>query len=91
MKRTIYIIGGVLHLLFAAFHAFFYQMFEWKETLSPLSPTNRAIMLVLNNCAIVLFLWIALVSFFFAKELADTKMGKAVSIFVATLPNNLPS
>jgi hypothetical protein len=83
MKRTIYIIGGVLHLLFAAFHAFFHKMFDWKETLSTLSPTNRGIMVVLNNCAVVLFLGIALLSFFFAKELADTKVGRAVSVFVA--------
>lgn len=83
MKRTLYIIGGVLHLLFAAFHGFFFKMFDWQTTLSPLSPTDRAIMLVLNNAAIVLFLGMAVISFMFARELADTKVGKAVSIFVA--------
>ncbi len=83
MKRTIYIIGGVLHLLFAAFHSFFFKMFDWQTTLSPLSPTNRAVMLVLNNAAIVLFLGIAVISFMFARELASTGVGRAVSIFVA--------
>lgn len=83
MKKTLYIIGGVLQIFFAVSHAFFYKMFDWKETLSSLSSINRGIMLVLNNCAIVLFLWIAVLSFFFANELSTTKIGRAVSIFVA--------
>ena len=48
-------IGGVGHILFAAFHLSFPVIFGWDETLGALSNGNRAVVYTLHLAEVVFF------------------------------------
>lgn len=84
MKNLIYI-GGIYCLIFAVFHLAFWKLFDWKNELPKLKSVNRGVMQVLNLRLTYVFLVVAFISFFFADDLINTKLGNvilgAISIF----------
>lgn len=84
MKNLIYI-GGFYCLIFAIFHLAFWKLFDWKNDLPKLKSVNRGVMQVLNLRLTYVFIVVAFISFFFAEDLINTKLGNvilgAVSIF----------
>lgn len=84
MKNLIYI-GGIYCLIFAIFHLAFWKLFDWKNDLPKLKSVNRGVMQVLNLRLTYVFIVVAFLSFFFADDLINTKLGNvvlgAVSIF----------
>lgn len=70
---------------FAIFHLAFWKLFKWKTELPKLNPVNRGVMQVLNLRLTYVFLVVAFISFFFADDLRQTKLGNfilgAISIF----------
>ena len=84
MKNLIYI-GGVYCVIFAIFHIAFWKLFDWKNDLPKLKSVNRGVLQVLNLRLTYVFIVVAFISFFFADDLINTKLGNvilgAVSIF----------
>jgi hypothetical protein len=77
MKTLIYI-GGVYCLAFAVFHLAFWKLFDWKNELPKLKSVNRGVMQVLNIRLTYVFFVVAFLSFFFADELINTKLGNVI-------------
>ena len=84
MKNLIYI-GGIYCLIFAIFHLAFWKLFDWKNDLPKLKSVNRGVIQVLNLRLTYVFIVVAFISFFFADDLINTKLGNvilgAISIF----------
>jgi hypothetical protein len=76
-------IGGFYHLAFVIFHMMFWKMFNWKETLKPLSSLNRAVMQVLNIHLTYFFLIIVIISFFYINDMVNTGLGKALTFAIS--------
>jgi len=75
--------GGIINLLFVAFHLSFWKLFNWGESLASLSPNDRAVMQVLNiHTAYVLAIF-AILSFVFSNEMIATKLGQIIAISIA--------
>ncbi|MEK7724760.1 MAG: hypothetical protein AAB336_10455 [Acidobacteriota bacterium] len=77
MKNLIYI-GGVYCLIFAIFHLAFWKLFDWKNDLPKLNAVNRGVMQVLNLRLTYVFFVVAFLSFFFADDLINTKLGNVI-------------
>jgi len=75
--------GGIYSLGFAIFHVFFWKLFNWGRDLRKLSPVNRAIMQIMNLCLILVFAMMAYVSFFHAKEMTESSIGRTLLFFFA--------
>ena len=76
-------IGGVINLLFAIFHLYFWKLFDWQHELVSLSPDNRAIMQVLNiHTAFTLAVFFIL-SLAFSNEIIATKFGRMFGMAIA--------
>jgi hypothetical protein len=69
------VIGGVLWIGFAAFHAAFWKMFGWRDELAKLSPPNRMIMQASTVVMIYIFMVLAYVSIIFPDYIARTTAG----------------
>lgn len=83
--KTLIFIGGLYCLIFAIFHLAFWKLFEWKTELPKLKPVNRGVIQVLNLRLTYVFLVVSFISFFFADDLINTKLGNfilgSISIF----------
>lgn len=75
--------GGIYLIGFAVFHIYFSKIFKWPEKLHQLDFVNTAIMKLLNLSLIYVFLMFAFISFFFTDELINTKLGRALLIFIS--------
>lgn len=76
-------IGGVINLLFVVFHLSFWKLFNWGQSLSSLSPDDRAVMQVLNIHTAYVLAAFAGVSLVFSNEMSATKMGRTFSLSIA--------
>ena len=84
MKTKLFLqIGGIINLLFVAFHLSFWKLFNWEQSLASLSPDDRAVMQVLNIHTAYALAMFALVSLVFSNELSATKLGRIVSLSIA--------
>ena len=85
MKSTMLSIGGIYCLGFAVLHILFWKIFRWRQDLHRLTPTNRAIMQILNLRLIYVFLLFGVISLVFQDALLNTTFGRfmviAVSLF----------
>ena len=79
MKPTLLVISGGLNVLFGLLHIWLGWEFHHA---THLSPDDRALMEMLNVCAILLILFFAYASFFCRKELLSTALGKAVLVLI---------
>ena len=81
-KRLVQI-GGVINLLFAIFHLFFWNLFDWQHSLASLSLDNSAIMQVLNIHTAYTLAVFFIISFVFSNEMITTKFGQMFSMAIA--------
>jgi hypothetical protein len=63
---------------FALFHAAFWKLFRWPQTLAAAGVANRAIIQIANLRLIYLFLGVAALCVIFPQELRATALGHAV-------------
>lgn len=83
MLKKIFVIAGVLNLLLGVFHLFFWQIFNWPESLTATSVDNRAILQIANIHLTMLILFFGYVSIVHWKDLFRSRVGRAVSFFMA--------
>jgi hypothetical protein len=81
-KRLVQI-GGVVNLLFAIFHLFFWKLFDWQRELVSLSSDNRAIMQVLNIHTAYILMVFFILSLAFSNEIITTKFGRMFGMAIA--------
>jgi hypothetical protein len=74
-------IAGVVSILFTLFHAGFYWLFKWSETLMVLNANDRAILLTFNLISILLLLYSVILALGFARQLIETVAGKSILLF----------
>jgi len=74
-------IAGVVSILFTLFHAGFYWIFKWSQTLTVMNPTDRGILLTFNLVGIILLLYSVILSLGFARQLIETTVGKSLLLF----------
>ena len=65
------IIGGILSIGLAIFHLFFHRYFKWVNDLKKISVVNARIFNILHIGIIALFVFYAVISFVFTKELSQ--------------------
>ena len=78
MKSKLIITGGVLLIVLALFHLSFWNLFNWQEELPKLSAENSGIMQMSAVGFACLFLSLGIVFISFRKEIANTRLGKAL-------------
>ena len=84
MNYSVYLwTGGLFNLAFFLFHAFFWQIFAWKDDLKKLTPINRAVMQVLNLAVMFMLLIFAYISLFQMDELQTTSLGLTLIFLIA--------
>lgn len=74
-------VAGCICFLFALFHLAFQKLFNWNETLSCLSQSNRAIMLTYHYISILILGFMSFVLLFQAKLLMGSNIRYAVLTF----------
>lgn len=82
--NTLIIIGGIHSLFFAVFHCMFWSALKWKTQLKLLSPTNRAVMEILNLRLIFVFAFHGIVCLVYSEEMLGSVLGQ-ISILGAAL------
>lgn len=85
MKTKILLIrtAGLLGVFFTLFHAGFYWIFNWSQTLLNVNPTDKGILLTFNLIGIVVLVYSVIMSLVFAKKLIDSFTGKTIMLFFA--------
>lgn len=76
--KTVIIIGGILHLGWAAFHLGFPRIFKWESALAPLDVVQSAIMRIMNLCLVFVFLALAYLSLVHGSLLLAPGLGRIV-------------
>ncbi|HNW51465.1 MAG TPA: hypothetical protein PKH79_10305 [Prolixibacteraceae bacterium] len=74
-------IAGVVSILFVLFHAGFYWIFKWSQTLTVMNPTDRGILLTFNLIGVLLLLYSVVMSLGYARQLVETTTGKSLLLF----------
>jgi len=85
-KTKIFLVrlAGAVSIVFTLFHAAFYWLFNWAQTLTVMNPTDRAIMLTFSLLCTLLILYSVMVAFFHTRALFETSTGKSLSLFFST-------
>ncbi len=81
--KTVLVIGGILHLGWAAFHLGFPRIFKWEKALAPLDVVQSGIMKIMNLCLVFVFLAWAYLSLVHASLLVQPGLGRIVVSLVA--------
>ena len=76
--HTLLILAGLHSLGFALFHAGFWRLFRWPQSLQQTSLANRAIVQIANLQLIWLFVFVAGLCFCFPDALVATALGRAL-------------
>jgi len=74
-------IAGVVSILFTLFHAGFYWIFKWSQTLTMMNPIDKGILLTFNLIGVILLLYSVILSFGYARQLIETTVGKSLLLF----------
>lgn len=77
-------IAGGLSILFTLFHASFYWIFKWSQTLTVMNPTDKGILLTFNLIGILLLLYSVILSFVYTRQLIETITGKSLLLFFSS-------
>ena len=83
MINTLLTIGGYYCFAFVVFHILFWKIFRWRQDLHRLTPTNRAIMQILNLRLIYVFLFFGVISLCYQRELLFTSFGEFITIIIS--------
>jgi len=79
MNKILLLIGGVINLVFSLLHLTLGKALNWNETLSCLTPDNRATIYTLNAHLAFTCLVFAYLSLFHRKDMLNTGIGRAVT------------
>jgi hypothetical protein len=83
MDATIlFYLGGVYHIGWAIFDLFWPRLFNWKATLAHLDDFNRAVLYISGRLLVLLYLYLAWLSFYYGPQLLGTGLGKTIPLFV---------
>lgn len=85
MKETLIIAGGIYTVALIIFHALFWRIFNWPETLMPLNYVNKAVIQVLNISITFIFFIFAYISFAHTQELLNTDLGRTLLVLISVL------
>jgi hypothetical protein len=85
MKEALIITGGIYTVALIIFHALFWRIFNWPETLMPLNYVNKATIQVLNISITFIFFIFAYISFAHTKELLNTELGRTLLVLISGL------
>lgn len=77
--NKILLVGGIINLVFGGLHLSLPKMLNWSDTLSCLTPDNRATVFILNGSLAFVCLMFAYLSLFNRKEILGTGIGRAVT------------
>ncbi|HLO13515.1 MAG TPA: hypothetical protein VK206_01710, partial [Anaerolineales bacterium] len=80
--NLILVAGGIYHIGWAIFDSAWPKLWDWKRRLSQLDDFNRGLLYILSRLLVLLYLYIATLSFFFQDELLNSMIGKTVLIFM---------
>lgn len=83
LRKRIIAIDGVVLILYGLFHAAFWNAFDWDSDLQKISVINSNVMQMLNIGLITLLISLGIVLMIYTKEIANTKLGKALLLTVA--------
>ncbi len=75
---TILMLCALHSLALALFHADFWRLFRWPQTLQQTTLANRAIVQIANIQLVWIFLAVAALCLLYPAELRDTPIGRAV-------------
>ena len=78
MNKILLLIGGIINLVFSLLHLTLGKALNWSETLSCLTPDNRATIYTLNAHLAFTCLVFAYLSLFHRKDMLNTGIGRAV-------------
>jgi hypothetical protein len=73
--------AGAISIVFTLFHAGFYWLFNWAQTLNVMNHTDRSIFLTFSLLCTLLIFYSVIVAFFYTKDLFETATGKSLSLF----------
>ena len=76
-------LAGIISILFTLFHAGFYWIFKWSETLTVMNPTDKGILLTFNLIGILLLLYSVIMSLGYTRQLIESIAGKSLLLFFA--------
>ncbi|MBN2172278.1 MAG: hypothetical protein JW819_13240 [Candidatus Krumholzibacteriota bacterium] len=79
MANALLVIGGVLNLVFGAYHVWLSRAIRASASLLPI---DRGFLQIFNLGTTILVLFFAYVSFFHRRELVDTALGRTTLVFV---------
>ena len=79
MNKILLLIGGVINLVFSLLHLTLGKALNWSETLSCLTPDNRATIYTLNAHLAFTCLVFAYLSLIHRKDMLNTGIGRAVT------------
>ncbi|MHB8947246.1 MAG: hypothetical protein ACYC6I_12015 [Bacillota bacterium] len=74
------IASGLYNLAFGFFHLTFWRLLKWREQLTRLSSTNRAVMQTLNLCLTLFFFLGAYLYLAYPAEVRTTGFGRAFAV-----------
>lgn len=80
-KLVLIRIAGVVSVFLTLFHAGFYWLLNWAQTLAVMNPDDRAILLTFNLIGVMLLLWSVVASLAFPRKLLDNVAGKSILLF----------
>jgi hypothetical protein len=78
----LFYLGGIYHIGWAVFDLLWPRLFNWKITLAHLDDFNRAVLYISGRLLVLLYLYIAWVSFSYNSDLLSTAIGKTIPVFV---------
>ncbi len=78
-------LGGVVNLLIAVLHLFFWKLFDWQVELKKLSVVNSNVMQMLNLFSIVFLLYSAALLIFRPSEFLSSAIGRTFLGMLATM------
>jgi hypothetical protein len=84
MAKILLIIGGILNIILAILHLYFWKdpEFNWKEQLPKMNVYNRAMIQISNIVFIYVLLCFAGISFFLSAQNPLDTLGKIVILFI---------
>jgi len=85
MNEILIIGGGIYMVALVVFHALFWRLFKWPETLRSLDEINKSTIQVLNLSITFIFIIFAYVSVAHTDELLNTPLGKSLLILISIL------
>lgn len=74
--------GGIYHIGWAVFDMFWPRFFNWKVTLSQLDDFNKAVLHISGRLLVVLYVYLAAVTFSFGPALLEQDLGRTLILFI---------